>query len=171
LNRELLAIALTVLAALGLLGLGYEYGTEKYGQQLEICRRLATQQTERANRLAALNHQLEIRVAELTKLNTASPPEVVKADLPADDQPNRRTLTLHRGRAVIIKDGELILALEDSSNNPKRVAINVKTLAGKSQTVVLGAGSSVVIKLGSRRVNLVVKEIHASSATVRLLGI
>ncbi len=168
---RMLPIAMTVLAALGLLGMGYLYGSEKYEQQLDSCRRLAKQQTDRANRLTALNRQLENRVARLHQSQKVSDNKSTKEETQPPAQANKRTMTLHRGRAVIIEDGKLILALEQVSNNPKRVAIKVKNLAGKSQTVVLGAGSSVGIKLGGQVVRLVVKEIHASSATVQLLGL
>ena len=167
-NERLLSIALTLVSVLGLLGLGYELGTDKYAQQLESCRRLANQQTERANKLAALNQQLEQRVAQL-QYSSLRPP--VSEPAPVELANDKRTLILHRGRAVIIEGGELILALENLTTNPKRVAIKVKNLAGVSQTVVLGTGSSVVIKLDDRTVTLVVKDIHASSATVRLIGI
>ena len=167
-NERLLSIALTLVSVLGLLGLGYEFGTGKYAQQLESCRRLASQQTERANKLAALNQQLEQRVAQL---QYSSPRPPASEPAPSEQANDNRTMILHRGRAVIIEGGELILALEDLTTNPKRVAIKVKNLAGVSQTVVLGAGSSVGIKLEGRTVTLVVKDIHASSATVRLIGI
>jgi Flp pilus assembly protein TadB len=171
-NRNLFALIITIVASLGLFGLGYEFAYTRHQEQLEICRRLAKQESDRAGKLAGLNQALEQR---LTQAKAESSRQLEKKPAANADQSRdkaaRRSLTLHKGRAVVFKDGLLILVLEAVDLSPRRAAIKVKVRGGGEKTAVLGPGSSLGIRLPDKVVNLVVKNIHASSAYVTLLGL
>lgn len=155
-------------AASLLLFLGYQLGSRARQRQVELARLEAMRQADRAGRLLALNRSLEKRLAACRTARTR------RAQRTAPAQPGkagRERRTLHRGRAVPVLGGELVLTLEAiSTSRPRRARIRVQVRGGRQGVVVLRAGSSVGIRLpGDKGCRLLVKALHASSASVVLL--
>lgn len=159
---------IALLAASLLMGLGYQLGRQSQRRQVELARLEAMRQADRAGRLLALNRSLEKRLAACRTARTRRKPRPVPAKPGMTGQELR---TLHRGRAVVALGGELVLTLEEiSAGRPRRARIRVQVRGGRQGVVVLRAGSSVGIRLpGDRGCRLLVKSLHASSASVALL--
>ena len=167
-RRPWLAWVLTLVAAAGLLALGYWLGREVEDPRLAQLGEQLAAQTTRAERLAAQNQSLEQRLARL-EAERVAPAEAPPKDKPAGEaEVSSHTLT--RGRAVVLLGGKLVVSLLEVGGKPRQAAFNVKVLGGQEGTAVLKPGSSVGIKVDGAVYYLVLKAVHTSSVSFSLVA-
>ncbi len=159
-----LAWAVTLVAAAALLGLGWLLGRDSRAPELAQARKQAADQAQRAGRLLAENRSLERRLADLSqRLEQYRRPGRIPPPPAKKEKTTSRVLT--RGKAALELGGRLVITLEDISFKPRRAALKVKVLGGKSGRAVLAVGSEVRFRVDGRVYALILKQIFTSSVS------
>ena len=173
---------ITLLAAAGLLGLGYHWGFQAQLAGMEELRARASQEAGRANRLEADAHKVEQRLAQAqTQLDQCQtraerlagqmarqprPPAPSPAPAPA---PEAKTRTVSKGQALMVLDNRVAVTLEKVEGQPRAAHLWIRVLGGREGRAALRAGSSISFRVEGRLYRLVIKQVHATVASFYLL--
>ena len=154
------AWAVALLAAAGLLAIGFGLASDYYEGELQRWQEKAAMSQARAIRLEA---QLQ------GKSRTPAPagPEG-KALSPSGPTRGEET-QLQLGRASVVLDGRVVLTLEKIDTQIQKARLRVKVLGGREGVAIMGAGNNVSFRLDGTLYHLVLKQTQASSATVILI--
>lgn len=156
------AWAVALLAAAGLLAIGFGLASDYYEGELQRWRDKAAVAQGRANRLAA---QLQDR----DKRSTLAPDRFKSQAESATGEPRTEETQLQLGRASVVLDGRVVLTLEKIDTPAQKAKVRVKVLGGREGVAIMGPGNNVSFRLGATLYHLVLKQTLSSSATVVLI--
>jgi hypothetical protein len=152
-----------------LLAVGWWLGREDLAGRLGRAQARIAAEASRANRLAAEHRRLEKRLARAQSSLEKCRGGGGEAPAPPEEPSEARSRLLHEGQAAVLMDGKLVITLEAIGDRPRRARIRVRVVDGKEGVARLGPGGEVSFAVEGRRLRLVVKRLHASSASVLLL--
>lgn len=185
-SRPLGLWLVTVAMAAALLGLGYELARHGLEPQLRQAQEQLAAEGSRANRLAAENLRLESRLiqaeAALSQrpgppppwpeappgMRPGPPPPRPEAAPPGEPETGGSRL-LHRGEAVVLLEGRLVLALEGFAKDRRQARLTVRVLDGQETRADLAPGAETRIHVQDRGYRLVLRKILANSIVYTLL--
>ena len=157
----------TLLVAAALLGLGFSLANYHLAPQLEQARLREAEAAGRANRLAALNQSLEERLTRLEAQQAAAPPPLPPGAPGEADSPATRVL--HKGEAVVLLNGRLVVALEGFGPERKEAHLKVRAPGGQEGRATLGPGADLGFRLDGQPHRLVLKRILTNSVIFTIL--
>jgi hypothetical protein len=154
------AWAVALLAAAGLLAIGFGLASDYYEGELQ-----------RWQEKAALSQARAIRLeTQLHKTNKTPIPAKPNGKALSQSSPARGEETqLHLGRASVVLDGRVVLTLEKIDTQIKKARVRVKVLGGREGVAIMGPGNDVSFRLDGTLYHLVLKQTKASSASVILI--
>jgi hypothetical protein len=156
------AWAIALLAAAGLLAVGFGLASDYYQGELQRWQDKAALAQGRANRLAA---QLE----EKDKHPSQALGRFKDQAESFSSEPRAEEVQLQLGRAAVVLDGRVVLTLEKIDTPAQKARVRVRVLGGREGVAVMGPGSNVSFRLGGTLFHLVLKQTQSSSATVILI--
>lgn len=165
-THPLTALVVALVAAAGLLWLGWDLGRRWERPRLEKAQRDALAQADRAGRLAAQLQSLEARLARLQGELAACRGREGEARPPRPGGGERRMVV--RGQAVTFLGGRLVVALEELGGSPRRAVLALQVPGGRRGRAVLRPGGSVELRLEGRRWRLKLLRMHTNSVSLGL---
>ena len=163
--KPILIKLVTVLAALGLLFLGWDTGRKESQKELKLLGSKVRLLEQKNRRLHSENKSLSSR---LFRCQLGEKSRQFKERRP-EPKAVVRNLVLSRGRSVLIADQKATVVLDEVLKSPERARIRFGVLGRPQSVRELKAGASLSFEVGKRQVHLVVKAIHASSARISVV--
>jgi hypothetical protein len=155
-----------------LLWAGWSLGREDWRGRVDRAIGRVADEASRANRLEAEHRRLEQRLAKArSRLEACLAGEggAGQAPPPPGQRPEPLSRLLHEGQAAVLLEGRLVITLEAVTSDPRRARLRVRVVGGKEGRALLAPGEEVGFAVDGRRLRLVVKRLHSSSAAVLLL--
>jgi hypothetical protein len=166
------AWALALVGSAILLWAGWSLGREDWRGRVDRAIGRVAAEASRANRLEAEHRRLEQRLAKArSRLEAclAGDEGAGPGPAPPAERPEPLGRLLHEGQAAVLLDGRLVITLEAVTADPRRARVRVRVVGGKEGLALLAPGEEVDFVVDGRRLRLVVKRLHSSSAAVLLL--
>ncbi len=155
------AWAVALLAAAGLLAIGFGLASDYYTGELIRWQEKATRAEIRANRLAAEFKQKDGRLSMGQELT----PRQRKA---GSAQPQTVVSELSLGQASVLLGGRVVLTLERLNQSAQRARVRVN-VNGREGVAIVSPGNNVSFRVEGTLYQLVLKQTQTSSATIALI--
>jgi hypothetical protein len=163
--KSILLKLVTVLAAFGLLALGWDTGRRESQKELTLLHNKVRLLEQKNRRLYSENKSLSSRLFRCQLGQKARQHEERRPEPKAVV----RNLVLSKGRSVLIAEQRAAVVLEDVFKSPERARLRYGVLGQPQVVKELNVGASLSFQVGEKKVHLVVKAIHASSARISVV--
>ncbi len=156
------AWTVALLAAAGLLAIGFGLASDYYEGELKRWQDKAGLAESRAIRLKA---ELE----QYSQGQTLVPDKLLGSSGAVRGRPGAIDLDLYLGQAAVVLDGRVVLTLEKIDSSAQKARVRVKVLGGREGVAIMAPGNNVSFRLDGILYHLVLKQTLDSSAAVALI--
>jgi hypothetical protein len=151
-----------LLAAAGLLAIGFGLASDYYEGELKRWQEKAGLAESRAIRLQA-------ELGQSNQRQTLGSERPQGQSGPIKGQPETVDSELHLGQAMVVLEGRVVITLEKIDSAARKARVRVKVLGGREGVAIMGAGDNVSFRVDGTLYHLVLKQTLRSSATIALI--